>query len=214
MRNYITALVLMATLTFGAASGVSAETGMQNVVAYVDQDADDEGIEAFSDTTVDDTVIAMPQQSYSVHVGSDDFDGMMKHFNMWTGGLFGMFTFVMVLIILAPLILIALIIYLIYRNRKQKMYIDKMARENGQPTSANMQSVTVEPSDAEWRSGIRNVSIGLGLACLFYFIDLGLGIGIGLLLACYGAGQMFMARSASSKKKKDDEPHDYEEHFD
>ena len=61
-----------------------------------------------------------------------------------------------------------------------------------------------------WRRGIRNVSIGIGLMLFFWFLGAEPLVGIGGLVACLGAGQMFMVRynynnKFGSRKFDDDE---------
>lgn len=205
------AVTMAATLVFGIVTEVQAAAGAQGVSAAAGQAADSAGIVAYSDTTVDEPPVTTQRSTYSVSMDSDSVDDMMKHFSLWNNGLFGALLLSLVMFVLAPVAVLALLFYFIYKSRKQKMRLAEMAMEKGQPIPGTLVREQLEPVEVIWRKGIKNVSVGLGLACLFYFMDFDLGIGVGLLLGFYGAGQIVIARTSAARKDKAEKADDYEE---
>lgn len=105
-----------------------------------------------------------------------------------------------------PVLLVAVILYFIYRNRKDKYELQKMAMEkegrvnNG--TAVNMPSYNVEklpdsltPNAILWEKGIRQMCLGIGLALLLGFIvDADFSV-IGLLIFFIGLGKAVIAKT-------------------
>lgn len=58
----------------------------------------------------------------------------------------------------------------------------------------------------QWRKGVRNVSVGIGLIFLFWFMGAKDIIGIGVLVACFGAGQMYLGYTAKKDKNDNKNP--------
>lgn len=72
--------------------------------------------------------------------------------------------------------------------------------ENGQRPYVNSETYSRYSDEWLWRRGIRNLAIGLGIALLFLCMGAKAITGVGLLIACYGGGQMVMARTSANKK--------------
>ena len=126
---------------------------------------------------------------------------------------------IFIIFIGAPLILLLMIFYFINRNRQDKIRLAEMALKHGQPIpgtervvyrDAQPKEETRAPQskasflqrsanytyDEDLRAkGIKHIAIGLGLmvCCLAFWNNDFIG-GIGFLVACFGGGQLFMAK--------------------
>ena len=169
-------------------------------------------IEAFSDTTSSQpgSVVAPP-----VPVGpdfddffDDDDDGpvngmMFNSFwdNMDGNSFMGMFFVLAVLIILfviSPIVIIGLILWFVYKNRKNRMRLAEMAMQNGQPIPDDLMPRTAETSDDVRQKGIRQVCLGIGLTFFLGWVVGKIGAGIGILILCIGLGNLLIARSSNN----------------
>ena len=126
---------------------------------------------------------------------------------------------VFLIFVAAPVLLLIIIHYFINRNRRDRIRLAEMALEHGQPIPGTERIVyreakpkaerrcTSAPRSAAERKeytydedlrtrGIKHLAIGLGLmvCCLTFWQNDFFG-GIGFLIACFGAGQYYMARS-------------------
>ena len=126
---------------------------------------------------------------------------------------------VFLIFVAAPVLLLIIILYFINRNRRDRIRLAEMALEHGQPIPGTERIVyreakpkaerrcTSAPRSAAERKeytydedlrtrGIKHLAIGLGLmvCCLTFWQNDFFG-GIGFLIACFGAGQYYMARS-------------------
>lgn len=126
---------------------------------------------------------------------------------------------VFIIFIGAPISILIMILYFINRNRRDRIRLAEKAIEHGQPIPGTERIVyreakpkaerrcTSAPRSAAERKeytydedlrtrGIKHLAIGLGLmvCCLTFWNNDFFG-GIGFLIACFGAGQYYMARS-------------------
>lgn len=126
---------------------------------------------------------------------------------------------VFLIFVAAPVLLLIIILYFINRNRRDRIRLAEMALEHGQPIPGTERIVYREAKpkaerrytsaprtaaehkeyiyDEDLRTrGIKHLAIGLGLmvCCLTFWQNDFFG-GIGFLIACFGAGQYYMARS-------------------
>ncbi len=126
---------------------------------------------------------------------------------------------VFIIFIGAPISILIMILYFINRNRRDRIRLAEKAIEHGQPIPGTERIVyreakpkaerrcTSAPRSAAERKeytydedlrtrGIKHLAIGLGLmvCCLTFWQNDFFG-GIGFLIACFGAGQYYMARS-------------------
>ncbi len=89
---------------------------------------------------------------------------------------------------------ILLIRYFINRHNNRVSLAEK-AMETGQPIPDEVKSEPAYSPDYYWKKGIKNVAIGLGMAIMFSIWDADVLAGIGALVACWGAGQMIIAKT-------------------
>lgn len=183
---------------------------------------EDEGIEAYSDTTSTDndsvSVTSMPGWKSHVVDDTNDLDpsrfgdpfSWLSHlFTTAFGGFLGtIIILVFLLFLFMPLIIVLLIIRYFVRRHKDRVRLAEMAMEKGVPLTEEQTPLTEEQtpltekhtpllkSRAEymWRRGVKNTSIGVGLMIFFWCLGANPLVGIGGLVACIGLGQMFMVK--------------------
>lgn len=115
---------------------------------------------------------------------------------------------IMLLFLFMPIIIVFIIIRYIIRRHNDRVRLAEKAMEQGCQLSDEQMPLSRKSPEYMWRRGVRNVSMGLGLMLLFWFLNANPLVGIGGLIACLGAGQMFMVRynydHSFGKRKKDD----------
>ena len=171
-------------------------------------------IEAFSDTTSSQSgsVVAPP---VPLDPDFDDFfdedeDGpvegqIFNSFwdNMDTNSFMGMFFVLAVLIIIfviSPIVIIGLILWFIYKNRKNRMRLAEMAMQNGQPIPDELMPKAEEAPDDVRQKGIRQICLGIGLTFFLGWVAGKIGAAIGILVLCIGLGNLLIARSSKNKQ--------------
>ena len=171
-------------------------------------------IEAFSDTTSSQSgsVVAPP---VPLDPDFDDFfdedeDGpvegqIFNSFwdNMDTNSFMGMFFVLAVLIIIfviSPIVIIGLILWFIYKNRKNRMRLAEMAMQIGQPIPDELMPKAEEAPDDVRQKGIRQICLGIGLTFFLGWVAGKIGAGIGILVLCIGLGNLLIARSSKNKQ--------------
>lgn len=101
-----------------------------------------------------------------------------------------------------PIIVIFIIFFFRYKNRKAKYRLAEQALISGQPLPANFFS-NAETVDTRTR-GISNIFLGTGLFIFLWAITGEFGLGcIGLLVMFIGFGQVVIYYTQRSKKEKD-----------
>ena len=214
MKKTLFVLTLMATVgAVGPVASMAQTTAaatQQDTVAAVDPaaglDVDDE-LEAFSDTTQTDTADAV---AVGYGTGNSQFPFDDEEFSVgdFLGGLdmtalagmgFALVALV-ILFLLAPLLIIALVLYFVYKNRKQRMRLAEMAMQNGQPIPQELVGEPRTTDDDLRAKGIRQAALGIGLACFLGWTIGDIGAGIGVLVLCIGLGNLIIARQ---RKKQD-----------
>lgn len=212
MKKNIIALCL--AITLAVPSQVAAQkhrhtpvTAMQ--VADSTQQADE--LEAFSDTTsVDDSTVVVSSMntphSYSYNIsldGDDALEAIGKAFgdssmhNTLIGGM-TILGILLIIFVLAPLVILGLLFYFIYKNRKQKMRLAEEAMKHGQPIPDqlfNEQKALPATSDNLRAKGIRQTCLGVGLMIFLGNTAGTVGLGIGALVTAIGIGNLIIARS-------------------
>lgn len=164
------------------------------------------GIELYSDTSS----VAMPVSADSV------YDSQSYSFNMddnsvaseivrsildgtiGVGGALIAITVVLgiLLCLLAPwIVLIFLFRYLINRHNS-KVSLAEKAMETGAPLPHGVEPVNQDSSNYYLRRGIKNAAIGVGLVIMFGIWGSDMLMGIGAVVACYGLGQIIIAKKA------------------
>ena len=176
---------------------------------------DTNGIVAYSDTTVTDTAAANSADGEDQHgAGAMTINDVSDPFNLIAylttldfGGVIVAIFFVLLCIItvLSPVILIAVILYLVFKRRNDRYRVIEKAMETGQPLPDDMKRGALESNEVLWRKGVKNFFIGLGLIAVFVSFGIESLIGVGVLVALYGAGQGVIAKTSAGKKDKEDE---------
>lgn len=191
----------------------------------VDDTKDDNGIEAYSDTSS--TAQPLDSTAYSTSDDADDINDSNRYdpsrfsdpFSWFaflgTSGFVGILLTILLLgvgllFLFMPLIIVLLIMRYMVRRHNDRVRLAEKAMEQGQPISEGEMPLNKKSPDYLWRRGVRNVSIGAGLALFFWFLGADPLVGIGLLVACLGLGQMFMVRYNYNSKfgRKKEEPND------
>lgn len=171
----------------------------------------DEGVEAFSDTTGwDDSVLQEDSAAVTPETDIDDklerkIINWLDQFENGTLGVMGsvvviIVTILMLLVVFAilflPFIILLLVIRHLIRRHNDRVTLAEKAMESGQPMPEEITSIDKQGDEYLRRSGIRNICIGIGLVIMFMIWDSTMLTGIGALVICYGIGQLLMIRSS------------------
>ena len=172
----------------------------------------DDGMEAYSDTSstfsngygggnisVDDS------NRYNPARFTDPFSwiAFMCTSSFW-GVLLTIFVMVLIFLFLAmPFILLIVIVRYLVRRHNDRVRLAEMAMKQGRPLDEIKMGMNRKPRSYMWRRGVRNLSLGVGLVFFFWCLGAEPLVGIGGLVACMGAGQMFMARNRYDAKPED-----------
>ena len=93
------------------------------------------------------------------------------------------------------MLILAVLLFFVYKNRKQKMKLAEMAMKQGQPIPDQL---LVEEKDSEgdlWQKGLRQTFLGVGLLAFFGYVGSTLGIGIGILVTVIGLGKLAIVKT-------------------
>lgn len=133
-----------------------------------------------------------------------------------------------------PIILIILLVRHLWKSHDDKAILEKLRMEQAayrassayddkattpnDDTISNYNDMKEDRKRRRWnvnidnvydeymfRKGIRNISIGVGLSLMFWFFGAEPLIGVGLLIACMGAGQLFISRTKLNKDSRKDD---------
>lgn len=160
-----------------------------------------DALEAFSDTTMEAVDSAISRNINIVDDWDDDEDAgpifkkFMREVN--ANGLVGMFfamMVVLVIFVISPLVIFGLLLYFIFRNRRQKMRLAEMAMQNGQPIPDQLLKEPDFGDTATYQSGMRQLFLGIGLMIFLGFTAGKIGVGIGALVFFIGLGKVIIAR--------------------
>lgn len=205
MKQYLIAIAMLLTLatTTQAAAQKHRHSATTTATAPVAA-ADTAGIEAFSDTTsvADDSLSYHQTGSYNVSV-TTPVDNLLSSID--GGDLAGMFfalCAISIMFLLAPVLIIAAIFYFINKGRKDKLRLAQMAIQSGQPVPDNLIRETPIAPNAGYRSGIKQVFLGVGLMVFLGFLLGKFGFGIGALVFFIGLGKLVIALIDKSSEKK------------
>ena len=198
MKKYILAIAMLLALsaTLSATAQTTQKQEHQELVDSTQQDS----LEAFSDTTdtVDDsTVVSASHRMGGYTVGDDSmFDVVFS--NLGAEGLAGMaFVLVILLIIfvISPLTILGVILYFVFRNRKQKIQLAETAVKQGQPIPDQLLVENGVQNDDLWQRGIRQTFLGIGLMIFLGYVAGEIGFAIGALVACIGIGKLVIVKT-------------------
>lgn len=173
-------------------------------------------IEAYSDTTSADS--AMFDDDFPFDDDDDAWDRMsasdtnslMSEIGVDGGDIMGMFFVIVVLIIifiLAPVGLIGIILFFVYKSRKQKMRMMEMAMKSGKQIPVEAVGMPSQKGEDVWNKGVKQIFLGAGVGLLLWVIIGKLGMAIGVLITLIGIGNMAIGYGAK-QKQKEQELHD------
>jgi len=204
MKKYLIVLTLLLALGANAPAAAQTQSHRQQQ-ELVDSTKQHAGLEAFSDTTdaYEDSIIATTGNHTYVDWDNDDakefFGNIFRQLN--ADDIAGMFFVVIVLIIvfvLSPLVIFGLLLFFIFRNRRQKMKLAQMAMQNGQPIPDQLLNEQTTDDQDTYRKGMRQLFLGVGLM-IFLGITAGkIGFGIGALVFFIGLGKVLISRKTSN----------------
>lgn len=208
MKKYLIALTLL--LTLGASAPSAAQTHKkQPREELVDSSSKVDEFEAFSDTTLadtDSTDSISSSKTFTVWTDDDDDNTVslgMDHIfesldvNDVAGMVFALLV-VGIIFVFSPLVIFGLLLFFIFRNRRQKMKLAEMAMKNGQPIPDQL--LRDQPSDAKdaYQSGMRQLFLGIGLMIFLGFTIGKIGVGIGALVFFIGVGKVAIGRKSQN----------------
>lgn len=205
-------LAIMLTLATGTTTFSLAASGPKH--RYQQQ-----GVEAFSDTTSIDTAVSNAYAGDDAAYGGDDDDDEDKSFSVYSpsrysdpfdyfGNLFGKGVLAVVIIlcvlfgllfIFAPFVIIFLIIRYCIRRHDDNVRLAEKAMESGQPIPDEVKDFGMRSNDYLVKRGLRNAFFGAGLCAMFSIWDADFLAGIGALVFFYGAGQTVIGALPSIK---------------
>lgn len=213
MKNYLIALTLL--LALGASAPAAAQTQKtRQQHELVDSTKQHAGLEAFSDTTdnsdaYEDSIIASSTGKHiNIEWDGEDAHGFLSDMfrSMGADDIAGMFFVLCVLFIifvLSPLVIFGLLLFFIFRNRRQKMKLAQMAMQNGQPIPDQLLNERPSPTEDDqetYKSGMRQLFLGIGLMIFLGIVIGKLGVGIGALVFFMGVGKVLIARKAGNNR--------------
>ena len=190
-------MLLTLGITVPAMAQAQQKQEQQELVDSTVKDA----LEAFSDTTMEAVDSAINRNINIVDDWDDDEDAgpifkkFMREVN--ANGLVGMFfamMVVLVIFVISPLVIFGLLLYFIFRNRRQKMRLAEMAMQNGQPIPDQLLREPDFGDTATYQSGMRQLFLGIGLMIFLGFTAGKIGVGIGALVFFIGLGKVIIAR--------------------
>ena len=198
MKKYVIAMAMLLTLAMGetAAQGRSAKAGEE----LVDTTRGNTGVEAYSDTTLavdESTTVSSNHRIVGYVSGGQMMNDIFGNIGM--EGMMGMTFVLMVIVIIfviAPVIILSLLFFFIYKNRKQKMRMAEMAMKQGQPIPDELLTDHRETDEELWQKGLRQTFLGVGLLAFFGYVGSTLGIGIGILVTAVGLGKLAIVKTS------------------
>lgn len=163
--------------------------------------ADDEALEAYSDTTSTDSAATDVDDndedytpSYHSKYSLGNYDDPFDFF----GSVFGKGALVVIVILsvafglaflFAPLIIIWLIIRYLMRRHNDRIKLAEMAMEKGINVPESDRPIDKQSDEYLVKRGLRNTFLGLGLCAMFAWWGADFLAGIGALIGIYGLGQ-------------------------
>lgn len=199
MKKYLISFALL--LTLGLPQNVTAQRQNQKEAKeLVDSTKQKDELEAFSDTTqvsYDSTVVSRHHRIGGYTNGSSIVNDIFS--NIGVEGMMGMTFVLMVLVIIfviSPVLILAVLFFFIYKNRKQKMKLAEMAMKQGQPIPDELLTESKSTDDDLWQKGLRQTFLGVGLLAFFGYVGSTVGIGIGILVTVIGLGKLAIVKTS------------------
>jgi hypothetical protein len=99
-----------------------------------------------------------------------------------------------------PLLAVLLIVYLVYRNRRQRYKVMEQLIASGQPIPESLVS-SASKAGRMRDKGIGDLCLGVGLFFFFWLLLDSIGLAsIGILIACIGIGKIIVGKLNGSDK--------------
>lgn len=199
MKKYLIAMTMLLTLGMGQTATAQGQNPKETE-ELVDSTGKKNALEAYSDTTNvadDSTVVSRHHRIGGYTNGGTIVNDIFS--NIGVEGMMGMTFVLMVLLIIfviAPVIILALLFFFVYKNRKQKMRMAEMAMKQGQPIPDELFADHKETDNELWQKGLRQTFLGVGLLAFFGYIGSTLGIGIGILVTVIGLGKLAIVKTS------------------
>lgn len=206
MKKLVIILMLMlattATITVNAQKhrhtsnpGVTATVDKNDAAVTANDNADStaQGIVAYSDTTsaTPDSIAIIEPASFDNPNDDPDFQFVNKLFN--SGGFVTISIIAIIfgfLLLALPVILVALLLYFLYKRNKEHNKIIEEAINKGVAIPQEALPTEHTTDTVNMKKGIKNVAIGIGLAVMFHIMNIDFLCAIGWFIAIYGAGQL------------------------
>lgn len=214
MKKSLLAIAVLFALATGNAEGQGKHRHQRaDTVEAVAPADEDEALEAVSDTADEDYVVSVDAgedadeavDQLITDLKTEDIDNPFKLVlglcMLGVGGvLVALFVLLVCLLFLAlPVILLIVLLRYLMKRSEINAELARKAMEEGREVPHSTLRGETEYDVFLWRKGVRNVSIGLGLTVLFLCMGAESLAGVGLLVACFGGGQMFVARTTGRK---------------
>jgi hypothetical protein len=197
MKKILMALAMMFALQATSMAAPKApKDSVDEVVVYSDTTTSESAYDDEWNWDEDEDVDYNYSGSFSDFVGADE--GLVEAL----GGVLVFFLVLILIFIVAPIALIGLILYFVYKSRKDKMRLMEMAVKNGKPLPPHIVSPIANRDDYLWNKGIKQMFLGVGLAILLYFILGKFGIAIGALIMLIGCGNLVIGYNARQKRQE------------
>jgi len=197
MKKILMALAMMFALQATSMAAPKApKDSVDEVVVYSDTTTSESAYDDEWNWDEDEDVDYNYSGSFSDFVGADE--GLVEAL----GGVLVFFLVLILIFIVAPIALIGLILYFVYKSRKDKMRLMELAVKNGKPLPPHIVSPIANRDDYLWNKGIKQMFLGVGLAILLYFILGKFGIAIGALILLIGCGNLVIGYNARQKRQE------------
>ena len=197
MKKILMALAMMFALQATSMAAPKApKDSVDEVVVYSDTTTSESAYDDEWNWDEDEDVDYNYSGSFSDFVGADE--GLVEAL----GGVLVFFLVLILIFIVAPIALIGLILYFVYKSRKDKMRLMEMAVKNGKPLPPHIVSPIAHRDDYLWNKGIKQMFLGVGLAILLFFILGKFGIAIGALILLIGCGNLVIGYNARQKRQE------------
>ena len=209
MKKVLMALTLLLTLSAGVDAAAQKHRHTPQPGELVDTTQSADAVEAFSDTTS----AALPTTDWDDQTADDMYDPFESRVESWAERLVGSLlagelTFAVVvllcfifLLLLSPILIIIALVYLVNKNRKQRLKLAQMAVQQGQPIPGQL--LENRPADVadEYQRGMRQLFVGVGLMIFLGYAAGEVGFGIGALVACIGLGKIAASKLGKNKER-------------
>lgn len=214
MKRYLIIILLAGALLAPVTIQAQKHRHHPQVVNPTSLPNDTAGIVAYSDTTSIDTAgTSLPASvdddfdDEDVYVDNFPLNDLKDMFGVGVGGTIVAILVILVtlLIAIAPFLVVIFIVYLVFKNRRQRYELAEKAMSSGQQIPEELVRTDRQSDDYLWKKGIKNIFVGIGLAILFKCLGADPLTGIGWLVALYGVGQAVISKTSSSKHDKQDD---------